>query len=81
MIVTCTDEKFQKISIQATHRCLWSMDDACSKEVLEFWGKNLDYVVMGVARTMTEENYINLSGSVDAPVATTSSDFSDVFGK
>lgn len=79
IIVSCTDEKFQKIQLTPVGVCNYKTDPNLVKEVVEFWTKNMEYVVSGIARPITPAKYKELrSEEEDMGVAPSEDAFSGI---
>ena len=63
LIITCSDETYQKLQIQAMGVCNYKKSKKLVQEVEEFWTDNMQYLVQGVAREMTPTRYMELKNS------------------
>lgn len=82
IIVSCKDEKYQKISFQAVPNALWKKSPTIKQECNEFWKKNLKHIADPIARKFTPEvleEVTSVPVEVNAPSAD-DVDMDDVFG-
>lgn len=57
LLVTCRDEKYQDISIQAAGPCNWKKKPEIISQVTDFWSKNMEHLYKAVARQVTEKDF------------------------
>lgn len=84
LVVTCTDEQFQKITFVPAGQALWKRDAEVKKEVIDFWKANLKDLIKPVANVLTAQEYANAIAENEAdvaePPAQADVNFDSVFG-
>lgn len=84
ILVSCSDEKYQKLTFFDNGAAKWKKDPETVKKVREFWKKNFKYIVPVVAKPVTEADYLRIMGKEPAPLPSvpdaTSKDTLDIFG-
>lgn len=80
LLVTCQDEKYQKITITEAGNARWAKIPGAQQQIAEFWNKNMKDILKGIARTISPEEYAKLKGAAVAS-AEANLDFDDVFGE
>lgn len=63
LVVTCTDEGYQKISISMAGPARWRKSKASAKQTVDFWREHMKDIILPVGKQMTEEEYIKRMGS------------------
>lgn len=77
LLINCTDDQFQKISVQEAGPARWHRIKGAEQKVSEFWAENGKYMLKSVARKITPEEYAKaMSGTVTSG---NDVDFDDVF--
>lgn len=78
LLVTCKDEQYQKLSFAVAGESRWKKSKALVSQTVTFWKEHIKDIILPVARTMTEKDYLSKtevdSGPGDADVS-----FNDVF--
>lgn len=77
LLVNCTDEQYQKISIQEAGLARYKKSANCVREINEFWSVNAKNMLKSVARTITPQEF-EAEGAVEA-TSDDSVNFEDVF--
>jgi hypothetical protein len=77
LLVTCSDEQFQKISIQEAGPARWHKIKGADRAVSEFWSENSKYILKSIAKKITPQDYAKAK-SVDM-TSGEEVDFDDVF--
>lgn len=78
LLVSCSDEQYQKITIQEAGLARYKKSKNAVREIEEFWAKNAKNILKSTARSITpaefreEESTANMSTGADV-------DFNDVF--
>ena len=62
LFVTCTDEKYQRISLNQAGMAAWRKSKMATKFVIEKWNKDSEFAYMAVARKVDEEALMKLLG-------------------
>lgn len=62
LYVTCTDEKFQRISLNQAGMAAWRKSKNATQFVVEKWAKDSEFAYMSVARKVDEEALLKLLG-------------------
>lgn len=52
ILVSCSDEQYQKLSFQAAGDCRWQKSAQMVKECKEFWNDNMKHIIKAVARSV-----------------------------
>lgn len=78
IMVSCSDEKYQKLTFHAFGESRWRKNQVLAKEVNTFWKKNIKNLIRPVARSVTELELMQnlMAGDID-PAAEVS--FDEVF--
>lgn len=58
ILVTCTDEQFQKVNLTYAKKAKWRTKEKLVNYVRKLWKKNRDYLTADIAREITEEQFI-----------------------
>jgi len=78
-LVSCSDEQYQKISLQEAGDARYKKDKTIVGSVTDFWNKNYKNILKSVARKITPQEYE--AGKAADLNASTEVDFEDVFGE
>lgn len=73
IIITCSDEKFQKIQCTPLGKCAYANSPKLVKEVSEFWEKNFEFLIHSIAKPMDSKKFKEL-GQVSADAVTEGSE-------
>lgn len=65
LLVTCTDDKFQKISLSFAGQAVWRKYSSIANFLSERWKKDAGNAYMAVARKCDEATFIKLAGLED----------------
>lgn len=79
LLVTCTDESYQKVQLDVAGNCRWKSNQAMIKQVSEFWAENMKDLLKAIARQVTDQEIINATGIADNGPQDSDVDFRDVF--
>lgn len=60
LLVSCTDEAYQKITLDVMGPCLWRQDPNIKKEVKDLYQEYNNLVGVSVARTIDESTFLKL---------------------
>lgn len=58
LYVTCTDEKYQKLSFEVLGDVKWKKDPVIMEQVKKLWGEYNNLIELSVARNLDEEAYL-----------------------
>lgn len=78
LLVTTTDEVYQKIQLDVAGECRWRKNQAMIKEVSEFWAENMKDLLKAIARQVTDAE-VKEALMVDNGPAEADIDFNDCF--
>lgn len=78
LLVTCTDEGYQKIQLDVAGECRWKKNAGMVKQVSEFWADNMKDLLKAIARQVTDQEVKNVTGSDEGP-QDADINFNDVF--
>lgn len=80
LLVTCTKEDYQEITLQSAGPANWKRKESLAKQVTEFWSKNMEHLYESIARQISEEDFLTKVGASGA-ISPTDGDvsFDDVF--
>lgn len=78
-LVSCSDEQYQKVSIQEAGAARYKKDPTIVKSMEEFWKQNGKHILKSIARKITPEEY-QQKKAADMSASETV-DFEDVFGE
>lgn len=77
LLVSCSDEQYQKISLQEAGQARYKKKPEMVREINEFWAENGKHILKSTARKITPQEYSKLKS---ADVTTSENvDFDDVF--
>ena len=79
LVVSCKEEQYQDISIQAAGKASWKKKPELIKQVTEFWAKNMEHIFESVAREISPEDF-NLKLGDPGVLSDSAVNFEDVFG-
>lgn len=80
LLVTCKKEDYQEISLQQAGQCRWKKSPTLTKEVSEFWSRNMQHIFEAVARKMDAKTFAEkVGGKIDMGPSDSDVDFEDVF--
>lgn len=80
LLVVCTDENYQKISISAGGAARWRKKKEMAQEVVDFWREHMKDIILPVGRQMTAEEYGKKVGSaIDSGQDVTDEDLEQMF--
>jgi len=65
MLVTCTDDKYQKITLSPFGPAAWKRYPAIVQMVMEKWAADAEYAYMAIARKVDESSFLKLMGMED----------------
>ena len=65
LLVTCTDDKFQKITLSPIGAAAWKKASSIVKMVEERWAAESDFAYMAIARKVDEPAFLKLVGMED----------------
>jgi len=71
LLIECTDEKYQRMSITAARECLWQADETFSKQVIKMLQEAKIDPTELMARSIPREQIIALAKGDQAPSTTT----------
>ena len=78
-LITCTDDKYQKITVQEAGEARYRKDKNIVSTINEFWKENSKHILKAIARKVTPEQYETKQAADSS--ATQSVDFDEVFSK
>lgn len=78
-LVSCTDDQYQKITLQEAGEARYKKDKKLVADIQEFWKQNGKNILKSVARKITPEEYASQAAADLAAGAEV--DFDDVFGE
>ncbi len=88
VLVTCTDDKYQKLTLNAAGPAQWLKSEKVINTITEQWNNNKDSAYMAVARMVDEKSFRELLGDdyqeSNSPQPTfnnTNTDLSNFFGE
>lgn len=80
LLVTCKKEDYQEISLQQAGQCRWKKSPTLTKEVSDFWTRNMQHIFEAVARRMDAATFAEkVGGKVDAGPSDADVNFEDIF--
>ena len=62
MLVTCTDDKYQKITLSPVGKASWRQSPSIVQMVTEKWSQDAEYAYMALARKVDEDAFLKLMG-------------------
>lgn len=62
LLVTCTDDKYQKITLNQAGPAAWKKSTAATKLISERWASDAEYAYMAIARKVDEAAFLQLVG-------------------
>jgi hypothetical protein len=62
LLVTCTDDKYQKLTLNQAGPAAWKKSAAAVSFVTEKWTADAEFAYMAIARKVDEESLLNLLG-------------------
>lgn len=62
LLVTCTDDKYQKITLNQAGPAMWKKSKQAVQYVSEQWSEKAEYAYMAVARKMEESTFLSKVG-------------------
>lgn len=68
MLVTCTDDKYQKLSLSPIGPASWKKSASIVQMVEERWKDDAEYAYMALARKVDEAAFLKLMGMEDAAI-------------
>lgn len=79
LLISCSDEQYQKITIQEAGPARWHKIEGITKQIQEFWSENGKYILKSIAKKITPQEYAKAKSTE----VTTGDDvdFDDVFGE
>lgn len=77
LLISCTDEQYQKISIQEAGPARYKKKPELVRQVSEFWSENAKHILKSTARAITPQDYAKAK-SADV-TSSENVDFDDVF--
>ena len=78
LLVTCTDEAYQRIQLDTAGDCRWKKNPNMVKEVQEFWATNMKHLLDAVAKPTTDKAVREAMGDADNAPSEADIDFSDL---
>jgi hypothetical protein len=73
LLVTCTDDKYQKLTLTPCGPAAWRMNENIANRLREQWDQDSKFAYMAVARKVDEESFMKMMfGDGGAPVPGTS---------
>jgi hypothetical protein len=71
MLVTCTDDKFQKITLSPIGPAAWKKSGTIVQMVNDRWAADAEYAYMALARKVDEATFLKLVGMDESTSSTT----------
>lgn len=65
LLVTCTDDKYQKLTLNQAGPATWRKSDKAIEWVQDKWTNDAEFAYMAVARSVDESAFLNLMGLDD----------------
>lgn len=62
LLVTCTDDKYQKLTLNQVGPANWRKSQKAIEYIRETWAANGEYAYMAVARKVSEKSFLSMMG-------------------
>ena len=67
LLVTCTDEAYQRIQLDTAGDCRWQKNQGMVKQVQEFWSKNMKHLLDAIAKPSNDRAIREAIGDDNGP--------------